>query len=144
MKKVHISTVAAMLAITTSAWAAGIEPYPESALGQDASTKTRSEVITELHEALRLGQIEIGEGDFPNTRLDAQTGDTATAPGDAGRSQARMRAETIEAGRLGLLSSGEGDPPIATAEQEESIAAAGRLAADALVSAQSPTLPAAE
>ena len=73
MKKVHISTVAAMLAITTSAWAAGIEPYPESALGQDASTKTRSEVITELHEALRLGQIEIGEGDFPNPRLDAQT-----------------------------------------------------------------------
>jgi hypothetical protein len=48
----------------------------------------------------------------------------------------RLHAEAVEAGRLGVLNSGEGNPPIATASQEELIAAAGRRAVDDIQTAQ--------
>jgi len=144
MKHVQFSTIAAMLAVTTSAWAAGIEPYPESELGPEISTKTRSEVISEVQEAVRQGKLTIGEDDFPRITLEPQTGDMATAKLNDAVLRTRVRAETNEAGRLGLLSVGDPTIPIATAEQEESIAEAGRIAAEALVSAQVLTKPTAK
>lgn len=127
MKQVHFSSVALMLAVTTSAWA-GVEPYPEAVQAEQVSTKTRAAVIAELHEAQRLGLISRGEGDFPSVKLNQQAADSATLQGDAGTMRAKIHAETLEAASLGLLSFGNGSPPIATAEQEKLIAAAGESA----------------
>jgi hypothetical protein len=131
MKQVHLSSVALLLAVTTSAWA-GVEPYPEAVQGQDLSTRTRAQVIAELHEAIRLGQMY----DFPmmyaQTQLLAsageRAGDVAASRGDQRQLRAKVSAEATEANRLGLLTSGEGDTPVATAEQEALIAAAGERA----------------
>lgn len=132
MKQVHLSSVALLLAVTTSAWAA-VEPYPEAVQGQDMSTKRRAQVIAELHEAIRLGQMY----DFPmmyaQTQLLANAGERAGAVavsrGDQRQLRAQVSAGATEANRLGLLTSGEGDTPVATAEQEALIAAAGEQAA---------------
>jgi hypothetical protein len=124
MKQAHLSSVALMLAVTSSAWA-GVEPYPDAVQDKEVSTKTRSEVIAELREAQRLGLMTSGEGDFPSVKVSQQSADSATLQGDARTMRAKIHAETIEANRLGLLSVGEGNPPVATAEQEELIAAAG-------------------
>lgn len=134
MRRVHCSAVALLLAVTTSAWAA-VEPYPTAVQGEDVSTKTRAEVIAELREAHRLGLMANVESDFPNVSVGA--GSAQTFDGGGPRlSRARVHAETVEAGRLGLLNVGEGVPPVATAEQEELIAAAGRRAAENTLAAQ--------
>jgi hypothetical protein len=136
MKRVHLSGVALVLAVTTSAWA-GVEPYPAAVQVEEASTKTRSEVIAELHEAQRLGLMTSVERDFASARISQESGDTVIVWGDARAMRAKIHAETIEANRLGLLSVGEGNPPVATAEQEELIAAAGRRAVETILGAQS-------
>lgn len=129
MKHAQLPSVALMLAITSSAWA-GVEPYPEAVQAEQLSTKTRADVIAELREAQRLGLISSGEGDFPSARVSHQSADSVALRGDASVVRARIRAETIEAAKLGLLNFGNGNPPIATAEQEQLIAAAGELAAE--------------
>jgi hypothetical protein len=127
MKQACFSSVALMLAVTSSAWA-GVEPYPDAVQAEQLSAKTRSEVIAELREAQRLGMISSGEGDFPSVKVSQQPADSATLQGDARTMRAKIHAETIEAANLGLLSFGNGNPPVATAEQEKLIAAAGELA----------------
>lgn len=127
MKQVHLSSVALMLAVTSSAWA-GVEPYPDAVLAEQVSAKTRSAVIAELHEAQRLGLISRGEGDFPSVKFNQQSADSATLQGNARTMRAKIHAETLEAASLGLLSFGNGNPPIATSAQEKLIAAAGELA----------------
>ncbi len=127
MKQAHLSSVAFMLAVTSSAWA-GVEPYPDAVLAEQVSGRTRSAVIAELHEAQRLGLVSIGDGDFPSVKLSQQSADSATLQGDARTMRAKIHAETLEAASLGLLSFGNGNPPIATAEQEKLITAAGESA----------------
>lgn len=129
MKHAQLSSVALMLAVTGSAWA-GVEPYPEAVQAEQVSAKTRAEVTAELREAQRLGLISSGEADFPNARVSHWSADSVALRGDASAMRVRVRAETIEAAKLGLLSFGNGNPPIANAEQEKLIAAAGKLAAD--------------
>lgn len=136
MKRVHLSGVALVLAVTTSAWA-GVEPYPAAVQVEEVSTKTRAEVIAELHEAQRLGLMTSVDGDFPSARFSQESGDTVIVWGDARALRVKIHAETIEANRLGLISVGEGNPPVATAEQEELIAAAGRRAVETILGAQS-------
>ena len=170
MTTVQICSTAVLLAVSAGAWAGtwdGIEPYPSAVQGEDVSTKTRAQVIAELHEAMRLGLIVNGERDFPvmtpvQVRMIAAAGERAgghdlVAQGHAatyaddvvvvwGNSRVvrvKIQAEASEANRLGLLSFGEGDPPIATAEQEQQIAAAGRRAVDALRVAENVALTAA-
>ncbi len=150
------SCVSGFLLLASAAAWAGVEPYPEAVIGENVSTKTRAEVVAELHEAIRSGKMY----DFPmmyadsqvfvearsRTASSAQAGgqssaasadDTIVVWGDASVLRAKIRAETEEANRLGLLGFGEGDPPIATAEQEELIAAAGRRAVRLLQVARS-------
>lgn len=128
MKRVHLSGVAVLLAVTTSAWAA-VEPYPTAVQGEDLSVRTRAEVIADLREAQRLGLMSTVESEFPKVGVVA--GSEQAFSGDPGVVRTRTHAETVEAGRLGILSFGEGDPPVATAVQEESIATAGRQAVEA-------------
>jgi hypothetical protein len=136
MKRVHLSGVALVLAVTTSAWA-GVEPYPAAVQVEEASTKTRAEVIAELHEAERLGLLTSAESDFPSVKASQESSDTVIVWGDARAMRAKIHAETIEANRLGLIGVGEGNPSVATAEQEELIAAAGRRAVETILGAQS-------
>ena len=157
MTRLHLCGSALLLAVSAGAYAgpyAGIEPYPAAVEVALASTVTRARVSAELQEALRLGLIRSGEGDFPvvtpaqmtmiaNAGARAAGNAAAIAPGDGAQAddtvivwgdprllRAKVRAETIEAARLGLLSFGEGDPPVATAAQEQQIAAAGRRAVE--------------
>lgn len=111
MKRIHSSSVALVLAVTTSAWAGG-GLYPPEASYVGAAAKTRAEVVAELQEAERQESM-----------LGANP-----VPGIAGKSRAEVRAETEEAARLGLLSFGDGDPPTATTAQAALIAAAGEKA----------------
>lgn len=121
MKRVQLSGGALLLAVTASAWAGG-GLYPADTGDMHASSKTRAQVVAEIHEAQRLGLIDSVDGDFfPNVEVSVD-------PGDARELRAKIHAETLEAGRLGLLSVGEGDPPVATAAQEALIAAAGQQA----------------
>jgi len=135
-----------LLCVATAAWA-GVEPYPEAVMGQAVSTKTRAEVVAELRDAIRLGRMY----DFPDLYSDKQAreeeirqasvaaqaagqpatfdaGDVVIVWGDARLVRVKIQAEAAEANRLGLLAFGEGDPPVATEEQEQLIAAAGRRA----------------
>lgn len=136
MKRVHLSAVALLLAVTTSAWAA-VEPYPAAVQAEDAPAMTRAEVAADLHEAQRLGLLSNVESDFPYAGAAVRS--EHTFGGDPGVVRTKTHAETVEAGRLGILSFGEGDPPVATASQEELIAAAGRQAVDALRVAEGVT-----
>lgn len=127
MKRVHCSSIALLLAVTTSAWAGG-GLYPRDTDPAGAPGKTRAEVSTELHDAQRLGLMAGVEGRFPGAEVDQGRGSMGDSPADAGKSRGQVRAETDEAGRLGLLSIGEGNPAVASAEQEALIAAAGKRA----------------
>lgn len=138
--------VALALAMATSAWAGGVEPYPDAVVGQSVSTKTRAEVVADLQDAIRTGQMYdsqfVYDGWLAHAKETGQaSGETqATAQmandpdgtfivwGNAALMRTRIQAEAAEANRLGLISVGEGDPPVATAEQEQLIAAAGRRA----------------
>ena len=126
MKRVHLSAVALLLAITTSAWADG-GPYSPDISYDHASGKTRAQVIAELQEAQRLGLMTLLDGDFVNLKVTEKAGDTIV---DQRALRVQIRAETQEAARLGLLSNGEGGSTFATPQQQEMIAAAGRRAAD--------------
>jgi predicted RNase H-like HicB family nuclease len=95
--------------------------YPEPYLWQSESGKSRAEVIAEMDEAKRLGQFRLGD-DGPSFLANVK----------ASKSRAEVVAELEEAQRLGLLSVGDGELPVATAEQEALIAAAGRRAAEQL------------
>lgn len=157
MPRLHLCSSALLLAVSAGAYAGAydsIEPYPAALESPSASTVTRAQVIAELQEALRLGLIVHGEGALPvatpvqmtmivnagrraagyalvaEQAAEVQADDTVIVWGDARLLRAKVRAETIEAARLGLLSFGEGDPPVATAEQERQIAAAGRRAVE--------------
>ena len=160
MRQLQICSAAVLLAASAGAWA-DVEPYPAAVQAAPVSTMTRAQVIAEFQEALRLGLIVNGEGDFPvvtpvQMQLIAKAGERAAGHaqvaqgpviehpgdvvvvwGDPRVLRAKIRAETIEANRLGLISVGEGNPPIATAEQEELIATAGRRAVEALRFAES-------
>jgi hypothetical protein len=129
MNRFHLSTVALLLAVSTSAWAGG-GLYPASM--ETAATTTRAQVAAELDEAQRLGLMSSVER-FPSYRTpDVTPGEAFIVWGDAGQVvlRAKVRAETQMASRFGLLNFGEGDPPIATAEQESLIAAAGQRAVE--------------
>lgn len=146
MRRVHGCVSGLLLAVSTAAWA-GVEPYPEAITGPSVSTKTRADVVAELHEAIRAGQMY----DFPIMYADRQAlaearreiagnaqpaalpDETVVVWGDARVVRARVQAEAAEANRLGLLSFGEGDPPAATTAQELLIAAAGQRAAEQMV-----------
>jgi hypothetical protein len=141
MKRVLTTSAALVLSVTASAWAAvgpqySVEPYPASFLVEKASPRTRPEVLAELHEAQRLGLMSGVEGDFFNVKVGQEAGDAAVGWADAGAIRVKVRAEALEAARLGMLSVGEENPPIATAEQEKMITAAGRRAVDGIVSTQ--------
>jgi hypothetical protein len=137
--------VALALAMATSAWAGGVEPYPDAVVGQSVSTKTRAEVVAQLHDAIRSGQMyDLYDGWLANAKETGQASDetqvaaqmandpdgTFIVWGNAALMRTRIQAEAAEANRLGLISVGEGDPPVATAEQEQLIAAAGRAATE--------------
>lgn len=134
MRQVHLSAFAAVLALTTQAWAGG-EPYPADAGYDAAAGKTRSQVIAEVHAAQRLGLMSNVESDFPSAAVGGASGNSVGAA-ESRTVRARIHAEAVEAGRLGLLSFGEGNPPVATTAQEELIAAAGRRAVDDIQTAQ--------
>jgi hypothetical protein len=154
MGRVRLCVAAVLLAASANAGAGG-GLYPPLAFDEGISIKTRAQVIAELHEAIRLGAMQEGERDFPAV-TSAQSRAIARAVERAGGEEAaqqavaaypddvivvwgdprvirtRIQAEAAEANRLGLLSFGEGDPPVATSEQEQMIAAAGRRAVDRL------------
>jgi len=139
MKRVHLSAIALVLAVSTSAWA-GDGQYPTDAGYGQASSKTRSQVIAELHEAQRLGLVSSGDNDFSYFQVGAQNGDTAIAGDDSRVLRAKIRAETREEEKLGLLNLGDGNPPIATAQQEQLISVAGEQAASQARVAQQRTV----
>jgi hypothetical protein len=144
MKRVRLSGVALLLAVTTSAWADG-GPYSPGIGYDHASSKTRAQVIAELRDAQRLGLLTSADGDFLNLKVTERAGDTIV---DQRVVRAQVRAETQEAARLGVLSNGEGGSTFATPQQQEMIAAAGRRAADDTlsdtVSAHASVRPAAK
>ena len=142
MRRVHSCATGLLLALCTGAWAGG-GSYPPPSVDEGAAPRSRAEVSKELHEAIRMGQMY----DFTFTYADrqvlaaarvqdatvaqspaAQPDDVVVVWGDAQVMRTKIQAEAAEANRLGLLAFGEGDPPIATSEQEELIAAAGRRA----------------
>jgi hypothetical protein len=146
MRRVHSCAAGLLLAVCTGAWAGG-GLYPPLAVDDGVGSKTRAEVIAELQEAIRSGKMYDQLFTYEDRRAldearalaasEAQaSGQSAFAPssegvvvwGDARLLRTRIQAEAAEANRLGLLAFGEGDPPVATAEQEELIAAAGRRA----------------
>jgi len=132
MNRAHLLTIPVLLAVSASAWAGG-GLYPATAETQ--STKSRAEVVAELREAQRLGYMSTVETPFPTYRAgDAIPGEAFIVWGDRDTREAllrvKIRAETRMAAKFGLLSFGEGDPPIATAEQESLIAAAGKEAVE--------------
>jgi chromosome condensin MukBEF MukE localization factor len=126
MKRVHLPGVALLLAVTTSAWADG-GPYSPDIGYDQASSKTRAQVVAELQEAQRLGLMASADGDFLNVGVADRSNATIV---DQRVVRAKVRAETQEAARLGVLSNGEGGSTFATPQQQEMIAAAGRRAAD--------------
>ncbi|UCG97535.1 MAG: DUF4148 domain-containing protein [Burkholderiales bacterium] len=152
MRRVQGCVSGLLLAVSATAWA-GVEPYPEAITGPSVSTKTRAEVVAELHDAIRRGAMydlpymyadRVAFARASEAAGDARTTvEVTTGPdglivvwADGRLLQTKIRAETEEANRLGLVSFGEGDPPIATMEQEQSIAAAGRRAVEAMRVAQ--------
>jgi hypothetical protein len=104
---------------------AGGGSYPEPYLAESGPGKSRAEVIAEVKEAQRLGLLSVGEGDYP-----------VIASAASGRSRAEVVAEMAEAQRHGLLTIGEEDAKVATSEQEQWIAAAGRRVAEQVRFAQ--------
>jgi hypothetical protein len=124
MTRVQVSSIALMMAVSTCAWAEGVYPtvYAGSA---DVAGKARSQVIAELHEAQRLGLTTRVDGDFVNVKATEQSGDMIV---DQRVLRAEVRAEAQESARLGLNRNGEGGSNIATPQQQEMIAAAGRRA----------------
>jgi hypothetical protein len=129
MSRIHLFTVPLLLAVSASAWAGG-GPYPATI--DTPSTRTRAEVVTDLREAQRLGQMSSVDYTFPVYRGEMGPDGVFIVWGDRHELivRERVRAETRMAAAFGLLSFGEGDPPIATAEQERLIAEAGQRAAD--------------
>jgi predicted RNase H-like HicB family nuclease len=104
---------------------AGGGPYPEPYMVQGESVKTRAEVRAELREAQRLGLVSTGE---EGIRFAASEG--------SDKSRAEVAAELEEAQRLGLLTIGEEPFKVATPEQEQMIAEAGRRAAEQVLIAK--------
>jgi hypothetical protein len=92
------------------------EPYLASSEGPGRS---RAEVIAEVMQGQREGKLNVAEGDFPSS--------VHSSPG---KSRAEVIAEWKEADRLGLLAIGEGDSKVASVEQNEQIAEAGRQASE--------------
>lgn len=130
MNRIQLLTAAVLVAASGGAWAGG-GPYP--AMVETVSTKSRADVVAEMREAARLGQMATVETPFPTYRAaDVVAGEAFIVWGDKREAvlRAKIRAETRMAGNLGLLRFGEGDPPIATAEQERLIAAAGQDAVE--------------
>jgi len=145
MRQIQACVSGFLLAVTATAWA-GVEPYPEAVIGEAPSTRTRAEVVAELREAILAGQMFDHPYMYRDQLAHARAGNPvagdprAEGPaiisadgsvvvwGNARLMRAKIQAEAAEANRLGLLSFGEGDPPVATAEQERLIAAAGRRA----------------
>lgn len=117
--KSKASIVAALVFASGAAFAGG-GPYPEPAIPESGTSKTRAQVMAELREAQGLG-LTNAEGDVFSDQS-KHSGPTKT--------RAQVVAETREAQRLGLLSIGEGDVPTASPEQEKLIADAGRKAAE--------------
>ena len=134
MRRVQLSGVALLLAVCTGAWAGEGDYFPNKGY-EHVSSRTRAQVITELREAQRLGLMWSIESDFPNVNLSDASVDKGVL-GDPRLLRAKIRAETNEAGRLGLLRSSEGTTPVATAEQKELIAAAGRRAVENFLHSQ--------
>jgi len=124
MRRVDLCGVALLLAVTASAWADG-GPYSPDIGYDHASSKMRAQVIAELHDGQRLGLMTSADGDFPNVGVTDQSSTTIV---DQRVMRAKVRAETQEAARLGVLGNGEGGSQIATPQQQEMIAAAGRRA----------------
>ncbi len=118
MKTAHAIAIVASLTVAGASQAEGPAPFsdwPEAV----SSTLTRAQVVADLREAQRLGQISHGE-------IAVQT----ATPEQSTRSRAQVVAELREAQRLGLMSHGEIEVPTATPEQEQQIADAGRRAAE--------------
>ena len=98
---------------------AGGGAYPEPYLDKsDGPGRSRAEVVAEVLQAQRDGTLGNDESGFP-----------PSVHSGPGKTRAEVIAEMEEAQRLGLLMTGEGDVVIATAEQEQQIAGAGRRAA---------------
>jgi predicted RNase H-like HicB family nuclease len=93
--------------------------YPESELYKsEGPGKSRAEVVAEVLQAQRDGTLGYAENEFPSS--------VHSGPG---KSRAEVIAEMEEAQKLGLLMTGESGNTIATVEQNEQIADAGRRAA---------------
>jgi predicted RNase H-like HicB family nuclease len=93
--------------------------YPDAYLYKgEGPGKSRAEVVAEVLDAQRQRTLGYVESEFPSS-----------VHSGAGKSRAEVVAEMEEAQRLGLLLTGESDITIATAEQNERIAEAGRRAA---------------
>jgi hypothetical protein len=149
MRRVQSCVSGFLLLASATAWA-GIEPYPEAVIGESASTRSRAEVVAELREAIRSGRMYDHPYMYADRQAFAQAGSQAGGEtraaaqvtvgpdgavvvwGDTRAARVRIQAEAAEANRLGLLSFGEGDPPIATDEQEQLIAVAGRRAVESM------------
>jgi hypothetical protein len=146
MRRVHSCAAGLLLAVGTGAWAGG-GLYPPLAVDDGVVTKTRAEVTAELQEAIRSGKMYDQLFTYEDKQALAEErrqagiaaqaagqpagfdpGDVVIVWGDARLMRTKIQAEAAEANRLGLLAFGEGDPPVATAEQEALIAAAGRRA----------------
>lgn len=112
--------VFSMFAISLAGSAlAGGGSYPEPYLAKsEGPGRSRAEVVSEVLEAQRQGTLSFVESEFPSS--------VHSGPG---KTRAEVIAEMEEAQKLGLLMNGEGDFKVATAEQNEQIADAGRRAA---------------
>lgn len=123
MKTFRTLIQAATLAfLAMSAQAEHALPDPSASF---VSTRTRAEVIAELHAARKAGQVHCGEVLYQY--VDTQLPSTLT--------REQVRAEAIEALRLGLLWSGEAQPRLPTAAELESIRRAGLAAVESKVAA---------
>lgn len=120
------NTLAAILAVTTAAFAAPALAQEASVDGFDrvVSSASRDAVRADAVAALRAGTLDRGEATRDRTAF------------VSAKSRAQVAAEATEALRLGVVGYGEGPAPVVTTAQAESIRTAGLAAQTEQVAAR--------
>jgi hypothetical protein len=108
--------LAAMLSVGAVSAATAGELYPLPIQDNVGTPKERAEVVAQMQQAARAGEIVNGEQSF-----------VAAAPATA-FSRMQVAAETREAQRLGLIANGELAPRNETATDAQAIQLAGQAA----------------
>ncbi len=100
-----------------------------------AATPEQEQMIADAgNDADGHTSVAVEDAGMPLAEQEANTqmASAVVVWGDPRKLRAKIAAEAREANRLGLLAFGEGDAPVATDEQEQLIAKAGRRAVEDL------------